>query len=360
MQNLELYQHESSNRNENKSQENSLENLLRRLIQEETQEEISPRNRYEEARPYRNNNNIQHRENIPPSRPDSPSATLAYLEADYPSNKAFIFQDELGYAEYENIESREYGDADIEEELYAVPQIKGKRPPRQLRPQNEKGKVVKQNIKKKVEFNEPTNSKNIKQKQATSPQANHMSTQERGESSKTKFSQCELKFRRTSLTTSLQPDSSDTDHLYPGINNNMQQQEDHPLRRLEQTTGSVASAPTLGRTSGPTTPDVPASNEATTNPPTAANPNFQATIQGLQDHATTTDGHFCGIRHELSETSARLVALDDANDHMVSQLQESTTTIANMERRLGDAMGSADSNFAATIQQLCDDAARQA
>ena len=80
----------------------------------------------------------------------------------------------------------------------------------------------------------------------------------------------------------------------------------------------------------------------------------------MQDHATTTDGHFRGIRHELSETSARLVALDEANDRMVSQLQESTTTFANMERRLGDAMGSADSNFAATIQQLRDDAARQA
>ncbi|KAG2214773.1 hypothetical protein INT45_011891 [Circinella minor] len=247
MQNLELYQHESSNQNGNKSQENSLESLLRRLIQEETrkineprfryndnlnrynrnqyrnnyqlynnggryyenqecnaepkyngrtfrnkrEEEISPRNRYEEARPYRNNNNIQHRENILPSRPNSPSATLAYLETDYPSNEAFIFQDEPGYAEYENMESREYVDADIEEELYAVPQIKGKRPPRQLKPWNEKGKVVKQNIKKKVEFNEPTNSKNIKQKQATTPQANHMSTQEQGESSKTKFSQPE-------------------------------------------------------------------------------------------------------------------------------------------------------------------------
>ncbi|KAG2215593.1 hypothetical protein INT45_001438 [Circinella minor] len=140
----------------------------------------------------------------------------------------------------------------------------------------------------------------------------------------------------------------------------MQQQEDHPLRRLEQMTGSVASAPTLGRTGGTTTPDVPASNEATTNPPTAADPNFQATIQGLQDHVTTTDGHFHGIRYELSETSARLVALDDANDRMVSQLQESTTTFANMEQRLGNAMGSADSNFAATIQQLRDDAARQA
>ncbi|KAG2205757.1 hypothetical protein INT45_009477 [Circinella minor] len=140
----------------------------------------------------------------------------------------------------------------------------------------------------------------------------------------------------------------------------MQQQEDYPLRRLEQTTGSIASAPTLRRTGGTTTPDVPAFNEATTNPPTTTDPNFQATIQGLQDHATTTDGHFRGIRHKLSETSARLVALDDANDRMVSQLQASTTTFANMERRLGDAMGSADSNFAATIQQLRNDAARQA
>ena len=61
-----------------------------------------------------------------------------------------------------------------------------------------------------------------------------------------------------------------------------------------------------------------------------------------------------------------MVALDEANDRMMAQLQESTTTLTNLERRLGDAMGSADSNFAATtsnltasIQQMHEDAAQQ-
>ncbi|KAG2215533.1 hypothetical protein INT45_008133 [Circinella minor] len=80
----------------------------------------------------------------------------------------------------------------------------------------------------------------------------------------------------------------------------MQQQEDHPLQRLKQTTGSAALAPNLGRTGGTTTPIATTSNE------------------GLQNHVTTTNGHFHGICHELSETSARLVALDKANDRMVA------------------------------------------
>ena len=75
----------------------------------------------------------------------------------------------------------------------------------------------------------------------------------------------------------------------------------------------------------------------------------QVTIQGLQDHASTTDRHFCSIRDEFMVMSRCLQALDDANDCIVSQLQESTTVITAIQEQLGHAMGSADSNFVMTI-----------
>ena len=64
--------------------------------------------------------------------------------------------------------------------------------------------------------------------------------------------------------------------------------------------------------------------------------------------------------------SVRLVALDEANDRIVAQMQESTATFANIEQCLGEARGSADSNFVemtsnlvASIQQIRDDATHQ-
>ena len=94
------------------------------------------------------------------------------------------------------------------------------------------------------------------------------------------------------MNSSLQPDSSNTDHSY---SDNTMQQEGHPLNTINQTTGQAASAPNLGRTGGTTTPVTTASAEATLTPEvpitsssggqplttTAALDATQATIQGL-------------------------------------------------------------------------------
>ncbi|KAI7847622.1 hypothetical protein BDC45DRAFT_575679 [Circinella umbellata] len=227
MQKLELFQHESNYPNNNNTANTNLEGMLRRLIQEQNRKLNEPRYRYNDNRyhrkQYRNNNNnyrpynnnARHHEendreyepkynqrpqrynreennyprnrqeynnnrayrdnhenkNVPPSRPYSPSATLAFLESDdFEDNITNQIKPDYldnGYlSEYQS----EYSD----EELYAVPQVKGKRPPRQLRPRNEAGKVTKNKTQKTVEFSEPSASKNTKQKQATNQATNHM------------------------------------------------------------------------------------------------------------------------------------------------------------------------------------------
>ncbi|KAI8136417.1 hypothetical protein BJV82DRAFT_584565 [Fennellomyces sp. T-0311] len=62
-----------------------------------------------------------------------------------------------------------------------------------------------------------------------------------------------LKFHHTSAHSSIQPDSSGSDHTYPFPNLMTNQTEDHPLRRLSQTPGHTASTPALGRPAGPVT-----------------------------------------------------------------------------------------------------------
>ena len=111
------------------------------------------------------------------------------------------------------------------------------------------------------------------------------------------------------------------------------QQVDHPLHTINQTTGNAASAPNLGRTGDTDTPVTIASAEAAITPEvldssssgdqpsmTTTTPgSTQATIQGLQEHAFTTDRFFRGIRDEFSVTTASLETLDDANDRTVYQ-----------------------------------------
>ncbi|KAI8137277.1 hypothetical protein BJV82DRAFT_583847 [Fennellomyces sp. T-0311] len=62
-----------------------------------------------------------------------------------------------------------------------------------------------------------------------------------------------LKFRRTSAHSSIQPDSSGSDHMYLFPNAMTNQTEDHPLQRLSQTPGRAASTLALGRPAGPVT-----------------------------------------------------------------------------------------------------------
>ncbi|KAG2216810.1 hypothetical protein INT45_013822 [Circinella minor] len=163
--------------------------------------------RFGESRPgesrFRNNeNNEPAYRKTNPTRPNSPSATLAVMEEkdtvyeEMPFDFNLInqeFEDEYIYDNEEDYNTNEYYDIrddndyyddDLQiheenfDELYAVQQRAPLPRTRQLRPRNETGKVNKINSQKKVDFvDPPVRRKSRKQKQATQLQDNHMNSQ---------------------------------------------------------------------------------------------------------------------------------------------------------------------------------------
>ena len=163
--------------------------------------------RFGESRPgesrFRNNdNNKPAYRKTNPTRPNSPSATLAvmeekdtvYEEIPFDFNlinqefeDEYIYDNEEGYNtnEYYDIrDDNDYYDDDLQiheenfDELYAAQQRAPLPRTRQLRPRNETGKVNKVNSQKKVDFvDPPVRRKSRKQKQATQLQDNHMNSQ---------------------------------------------------------------------------------------------------------------------------------------------------------------------------------------
>ncbi|KAG2224775.1 hypothetical protein INT45_005299 [Circinella minor] len=155
-----------------------------------------------ESRLRNNENNEPAYRKTNPTRPNSPSVTLAVMEEkdtvyeEMPFDFNLInqeFEDEYIYDNEEDYNTNEYYDIrddndyyddDLQiheenfDELYAAQQRAPLPRTRQLRPRNETGKVNKINSQKKVDFvNPPVRHKSRKQKQATQLQDNHINSQ---------------------------------------------------------------------------------------------------------------------------------------------------------------------------------------